>query len=355
MSKGIRKSLNKLLNTKKNLLELDLIKEDKYIILSDLHRGLGDTADDFKEDNQLTYAAALLHYFKAGYTLILLGDIEELEEQQNIKSVMKNHNQELQLEKLFHEKGRLIRIFGNHDDKWKKEKNVRKFLYPIFENIQVYEGILFTYDGNNQIFVVHGHQGTLISDKLGFFEFTLPVYRFFINLFNKNRKTLHSNICLVGEHEQVLYDWAIEQEKLIFICGHTHRPVWGAITEAEKLQLQIEQLTQVLKSVADTHGVPLSDVTKDPNNFGVATEVKTLREKINRVKYKLSQNGMCNVETKPKPVYFNSGCCMFTDGDITGIEIDSGNLKLIKWDHNFGGPVRQELEQDGLKSFFDKL
>jgi hypothetical protein len=32
-----------------------------------------------------------------------------------------------------------------------------------------------------------------------------------------------------------------------------------------------------------------------------------------------------------KPTYFNSGCCCLNDGDITGIEIADGNIRLIKW------------------------
>jgi hypothetical protein len=34
-----------------------------------------------------------------------------------------------------------------------------------------------------------------------------------------------------------------------------------------------------------------------------------------------------------KPSYFNTNCCCFDDGDITGIEIKSGYIRLIKW-HN---------------------
>jgi len=29
--------------------------------------------------------------------------------------------------------------------------------------------------------------------------------------------------------------------------------------------------------------------------------------------------------------YFNSGCCCFDDGDITGIELADGCIRLIKW------------------------
>ena len=31
--------------------------------------------------------------------------------------------------------------------------------------------------------------------------------------------------------------------------------------------------------------------------------------------------------------YFNSGCCCFDDGDITGIELEGGFIRLIKWQY----------------------
>ena len=31
------------------------------------------------------------------------------------------------------------------------------------------------------------------------------------------------------------------------------------------------------------------------------------------------------------PSYFNSGCCCFDDGDITGIEVADGCIRLIRW------------------------
>ncbi|MGZ3873449.1 MAG: metallophosphoesterase, partial [Mucilaginibacter sp.] len=36
--------------------------------------------------------------------------------------------------------------------------------------------------------------------------------------------------------------------------------------------------------------------------------------------------------------YFNSGCCCFNDGDITGIEIADASIRLIKWEY---GPGRK--------------
>jgi hypothetical protein len=49
-----------------------------------------------------------------------------------------------------------------------------------------------------------------------------------------------------------------------------------------------------------------------------------------------------------KPTYFNSGCCCFNDGDITGIEIENGYLRLIKWSAKGNVSKRQVLEEEKL-------
>lgn len=39
----------------------------------------------------------------------------------------------------------------------------------------------------------------------------------------------------------------------------------------------------------------------------------------------------CSDTPKSLPSYFNTGCCRFEDGDITGIELAEGEIRLIKW------------------------
>ena len=51
-----------------------------------------------------------------------------------------------------------------------------------------------------------------------------------------------------------------------------------------------------------------------------------------------------------KPSYFNTGCCCFSDGDITGIEIANGYIKLIKWSVVGGKSEKIELEKISLRS-----
>jgi len=58
---------------------LDLAR-DRYIIFSDHHRGTRNRADDFRRSER-AYNAALARYLRTGYTLIILGDAEELWEE----------------------------------------------------------------------------------------------------------------------------------------------------------------------------------------------------------------------------------------------------------------------------------
>jgi hypothetical protein len=60
-------------------------------------------------------------------------------------------------------------------------------------------------------------------------------------------------------------------------------------------------------------------------------------------------------KTMVKPSYFNTGCCCFLDGDITGIEIEADTIRLIKWQEEEQMPVRVILEQSQLTYIFDQV
>jgi hypothetical protein len=133
----IHKSLNKLAKCSKTIdVNLD---SAKFIIFSDHHRGTGDGADDFAPCKE-TYVNALYHYWSLGYRLILLGDAEEFWEN-TLKSVLTKYGDVLLLENKFHEKGKLVKIWGNHDDAWNRVKEVSQYLFLFFGNIATYEAI----------------------------------------------------------------------------------------------------------------------------------------------------------------------------------------------------------------------
>ena len=51
------------------------------------------------------------------------------------------------------------------------------------------------------------------------------------------------------------------------------------------------------------------------------------------------------------PTYFNTGC--YNDGDITGIDITNGVIRLIKWEYDEQGiPQRVLLEEVILNGLF---
>jgi len=56
-----------------------------------------------------------------------------------------------------------------------------------------------------------------------------------------------------------------------------------------------------------------------------------------------------------KPTYFNSGCCCFEDGTITGIEITDGFIRLIKWSKVNGVPTRIIAEETRLADLAEKI
>jgi hypothetical protein len=55
-----------------------------------------------------------------------------------------------------------------------------------------------------------------------------------------------------------------------------------------------------------------------------------------------------------KPTYFNTGCCCFSDGDITGIEIADGCISLIKWTLKEGKSQKEVLEQTPLYKLIEE-
>ncbi|MEI2747723.1 MAG: hypothetical protein V9E88_03050 [Ferruginibacter sp.] len=76
------------------------LESAKIIIFSDQHKGNGTWADDFKACSR-NYCAALNHYNSQGYTLINMGDSEELWKFK-INDIMKVHHETFIAEAAFH-------------------------------------------------------------------------------------------------------------------------------------------------------------------------------------------------------------------------------------------------------------
>ena len=344
---------------KKGVL-LDLTKDTRIIVFSDQHRGAKNGADDFMKAEE-SYLKALDYYFTNKFLYISLGDSEELWE--NTLAQVKKHNTiTFESEKRFFLQHRLFKVFGNHDLYWDNSPLASQQLKSIYgDKLKVFEGIVIEKDNANRqkaisnkqkkkqpfyftkskhpgeevlpvdhcpltIFLTHGHQGDASSDGNWFSKFFVaniwaPLQSYLrINpntpAYDEDVKTLHNLI---------MYEWSAKYKQLVLITGHTHQPVFESLTHPERLYRDL--------------GNAIKENDKE--------EVKKIEEEIKRRgrEYKTTPAQYLTV----KPSYFNSGCCCFRDGDITGIEITYEKIMLIKWSIAKGREVLEEMELEKLQ------
>lgn len=67
--------------------KLNIDDNSKFVIMSDIHRELGDNSDNFVH-NKTIFEAALKRYFDNGYTYIELGDGDDMWEVKNYKEML---------------------------------------------------------------------------------------------------------------------------------------------------------------------------------------------------------------------------------------------------------------------------
>lgn len=273
------RSSKKKKSSKVKVIETDL-QNDRFIIFSDQHKGNRSWADDFGicEKN---YVAALDDYNKKKFTFINLGDSEELWKFK-IQDIIPANTKAFASEAAF-QPNRYYKTFGNHDLLWKNWLDVELNLKKIFQMpLTVYEGIVLR-DSTLKfdIFLTHGHQGDMLSDNNSLSTWIvahmwMPLQRYL----RINVNSPSSDFSLRNKHNRMMYKWSSSRKHLILVTGHTHQPIFAS-----------------------------GKYYKHPSN-NIPTDT---------------------LDKKLVPTYFNTGCCCYNDGDITGIEINDGKIRLIKW------------------------
>jgi UDP-2,3-diacylglucosamine pyrophosphatase LpxH len=309
-------------------------EKTSIIVFSDQHKGGKDGSDDFML-SEATYLAALRYYYEKGFTLVNLGDCEELWESTPAVVIEKNRVSLLE-EARFLQDDRYYRIFGNHDLEWNYQIPRDQYLKPLFgKKLNVYEGLVLKMryqDTEQTIFLAHGHQGDQRSDGNAFSKWFVaaiwtPVQRWF----NIKLDTLSDNFDLVDEHNIVMYEWSQQYKKTLLISGHTHKPVFASMDHIDRLTKQLVKATAK----------------------GNEEKIVSLQEALE--KRKVEYAGKHFVKTMLSPSYYNTGCCCFSDGDITGIEITEGYIRLVKWEQEGKNIHRYVLEEAPLDYVFDQL
>lgn len=322
------------------------INQDKLIIFSDHHRGTRTRADDFRYGEQ-AYNAALAYYNFLAYTLVLLGDVEELWEDRP-KSVLEAYPHTYELERAFHRARRYIRIWGNHDDEWQFEDMVQRVLQPVYGNpkLHVFESRrVEVVDGEEflgTIFLTHGHQGTTLSDRwTGLSRFLVRfLYRPLQRITNYTQNMPSKDWSLRDSHNVAMYEWARSKSKLVLICGHTHRPIFGNKAPIDQQRKKMSRLEEQLKL--------------DPDDEKLREEIARLAAKIEWMLAQQDENPKSDSRVEEyEPCYFNSGCCCFYDGQITGLELADGEIRLISWPGNSReNPSPKVLLSESLRDVF---
>ncbi|HEX6168180.1 MAG TPA: metallophosphoesterase [Chitinophagaceae bacterium] len=345
---------------------LDLKENSRIIVFSDQHRGAKNGADDFMKA-ETSYLAALDYYFENKFQYISLGDSEELWEN-TLMQVKKHNTITFEAEKKFILNNRFFKVFGNHDLYWDNSPIASQQLKAIYgKKLRVFEGVILEKDIKEQnsqlttsnrqgkgisspfsfhekkldtddevlpiancpltIFLTHGHQGDASSDGNWFSKF------FVANIWAPLQAYLRINFNtpaydedLKTSHNLIMYEWSAKYKSLVLITGHTHQPVFESLTHPERLYKK------------------LGDAIKANRT-----------DEANQIEQEIKRRGR-DYKTTPaqyltmKPSYFNSGCCCYRDGDITGIEITHEKISLVKWNIHKERVLLEETTLEKLES-----
>ncbi|MGZ0016027.1 metallophosphoesterase [Yeosuana sp. AK3] len=230
-------SKKRLDNAYKTAKVLEFNNSSKFVFFSDCHRGDNSFADDFA-NNRNIYFHALKHYYNHDFIYCELGDGDELWENISFKSIFEAHKNVFLLMKQFYIENRLHFIWGNHDMVFKNSSFVKKHLStyfepktgkdePLFHDIQYHEGIILKHaETQQELFLTHGHQADWWNYL--FWKWSRFMVRILwkpLNIMGIADPTSPAkNYKELIKVERRIKKWIIENNNLITIVGHTHRP-----------------------------------------------------------------------------------------------------------------------------------
>lgn len=231
----------------KNAQVLDIDLNSKIVFISDVHRGDGGSADSLI-GNKNIYLAAINYYYKEEYTLIEVGDGDELWKNKDCRDIAYNYKDVFSIYNRFNKDKRLYMLYGNHD-KMKKNKNFKiihknrfrkigedfgeNFL-NLIDNIEFHEGLVLNFlPSNKKGIVAHGHQLDFMNDEFSYISCFLVRYlwRFLEGVAGFKAPNSPANSYKKGSKiDKELGEWS-NKNKTLLICGHTHKVRFPKIGE----------------------------------------------------------------------------------------------------------------------------
>ena len=285
---------------------LDLAGGGRALVISDLHMGTGGR-DDFAANGELLIFLLEAYYFKAGWNLVLNGDIEELQ-RHSLERIQERWARVFRVFNLFAACNRLYKIIGNHDESLLFKKS---YPYPLYNVIRIDTGVIPAY-------VYHGHQPSHVYRK--FNKLLGAGIRYVLQPFGIRNISSARSPYRRFHVEQEAYRFSLAHH-CISIIGHTHRPLFESLGRFDYIKFEIERLCR---------DYPASS-GKDRER--IEAEVTALRRDLGKLKRKERRDVLRQSlygDDLPVPCLFNSGCAIGRKG-LTAIELSGEDIALVYW------------------------
>jgi UDP-2,3-diacylglucosamine pyrophosphatase LpxH len=285
----------------------ELRESDRVVIFSDLHLGNGSRTDDFAWNSDMFLHVLREHYQENGYSLILNGDIEELQ-RFSLTDIRARWESVYELFDEFRQQGRLRRLVGNHD---------MDLLRLPEHDFDVRHALRFSYHGDT-LFVFHGHQTSVRFEKYNHLVgFGL---RYFANPLKITNYSVAHDSQKRFRTEQRVYEFA-SSNQLMAIIGHTHRPLFESMSKIDSIKFEIERLCRKYPKAS-------------------ARKQRAIEHTISRHKSELGRIRESGDETASVASLYNANLlipCMFNSGTVVGergmtcLELRDGGISLAHW------------------------
>jgi UDP-2,3-diacylglucosamine pyrophosphatase LpxH len=303
---------------------LELDDSMRCVFLSDLHMGDGGESDDLRHNRALAASVLARWYLDRDYTLILGGDVEDL--QKFSQAAIRRAWPDLyEIFDAFAARGRLRKLVGNHDLALVRESEPR---------YELSHGLALKRKGRT-LFCFHGHQASRLFAK------HMYISDFVVRYLAKPLKIKNQSVAEDSRQkfkaERRIYR-ASKQLGLVSICGHTHRPLFESLSKYDSLRWAIEELLREY---------PSSSLERKQK---IASLVVLYRGECERLGRKELRWGLSKSLYEEKslliPCVFNSGCATGRHG-ISAIELGGGSISLVHWATE--GAARPYLREEALR------
>jgi UDP-2,3-diacylglucosamine pyrophosphatase LpxH len=296
----------------------------KIVILSDLHMGNGGRLDEFRVNAELVKTMLERYYRPKKFSLVLNGDIEELLKFP-LASIELQWSEFYDLFKKFEHNGFFWKTYGNHDAPLLDEKNYRLASSLV-------ESLKFKY-GEETLLLFHGHQASVFMWE------TFPVVSraaiFFLRYIAKPAGIRNFSVAHNSHRrfavEKSIYEFS-NQQKIVSIIGHTHRPLFESLSKVDFLNYKIEDLCRLYPVAEGEHRAAIKEQMEV-----MKIELAACYKQGKKIGLR---SGLYHNLTIPS--LFNSGCTIGKRG-ITALEIEGNTIRLVGW---YNGKQRPHFESD---------